>query len=120
MVAGKLPPSSAGGSWLALQSAVVYSPYKNIYIETACSYAYKANAFRLGQAPAPYSARGIAQLSSEPSASKAGQKPASISENRGLYMDSGAPCWLSPGEEASRTALTSTLRQGYRNPLPEN
>lgn len=58
MLAGKFPLSSACSGWLALQSAAVYSPYKNIYIETACSYAYKANAFRLGQAPTPYSGAG--------------------------------------------------------------
>ena len=81
MLAGKFPLSSVCSGWLTLQSTAVYSPYKNIYIETACSYAYKANAFRLGQAPTPYSGTGNNRLPSEPSTSKAGQKPASISEN---------------------------------------
>lgn len=58
MLVGKFPLSSACSSWLALQSTAVYSPYKNIYIETACSYAYKATVFRLGQAPTPYSGAG--------------------------------------------------------------
>lgn len=58
MFAGKFPLSSACSSWLTLQSTAVYNPYKNIYIETACSYAYKANAFRLGQTPTPYSGAG--------------------------------------------------------------
>lgn len=90
---------------------MVYSPYKNIYIETACSYAYKANAFRLGQGPTPYSGvrnnpapQRAEHIQSWTETSQHLRKP--LQE---LYMDFGAPSRFTLGEEARRAVLTSTL-----------
>lgn len=81
MLTGKFLPSSACRAWLALQSTTVYSPYKNIYIEAACSMHIRPMASDLGRPQCHIQVQEIARLPSEPSTSKAGQKPASITES---------------------------------------
>lgn len=49
MLTGKFLPSSVCRAWLALQSPTVYSPYKNIYIEAACSMHIRPMASDLGR-----------------------------------------------------------------------
>lgn len=64
----------------------------------------------LGRPQCHIQAQGIARLPGEPSTSKAGQKPASITESLSKsYIWILSPGWFTLGEEGGRGVLTSAL-----------
>lgn len=64
----------------------------------------------LGRPQCHIQLQGIAWLPSEPSTSKAGQKPASLTESLSKsYIWILSPVWFTLGEEGGRVVLTSAL-----------
>lgn len=112
---GKLPPKPLCGAWRALRSPVVYSPYKNIYVETACSSAYKANVLSPRQAPAPYSGAGSNPASRAHPKLDTNQAASPKSSRRAIYG------FWSPGtgRRGQKSCADRHSRHSYTGECPE-
>lgn len=115
---GKLPPKPLCGAWRALRSPAVYSPYKNIYVETACSSAYKANVLSPRQAPAPYSGSGSNPASRAHPKLDTNQAASPKSSRRAIY-GFWSPGSVRTGRRGQKSCADRHSRHSYRGECPE-